>query len=419
MSIFSEEVHSNFAKSEISKAAFKNFAEAGLPTTRDEDWKYTSLAKLEKAGFAPASGSASIAKDQITEFILEDLFKTHLVFVDGVYQEGLSNIVSEEGLVIKNISSISDRGEFEKYLAKTAGSNKPLVSLNTAYINDGAFIVIEKDAELSSPVHLVFVNTQDKAAINSRVLIVAEENSKSEIVETYVGLNNAEYLTSNVTEIFVKKNAESHHYRVLRESDKATHISNIEVEQEDSSRFLTHAFNFGGKLIRNDISAVVNGEEVFTGLYGLNVASDEQHIDNNTVLDHAEPNCESDEQYRGIYGGKSKGIFSGTIIVRQDAQKTNAIQSNQSVLLSDDAESNSRPQLKIWADDVRCTHGATVGQLDDDALFYLRSRGIPKNEARNILVHAFASDVVNQVEHQILREYLEGLLTEKLDNIAG
>lgn len=411
---------------ELRKKAFQSFLNQGLPSTRDEDWKYTSLSVLEKANFLATSTSpaASVSKEQIEQYLLSDLSKTHLVFVDGAFSAELSSVVEQDGLTvcsIKALASNSANKTFEKYFSTSVGAAKPLFSLNTAYVADGAFVQIQKGVELAQPIHLVFLcsGAVEKATNNSRVLIVAEENSKAEIIESYIGLKDSEYLTSNVTEVFLEKSASVHHYRIVREAKNAIHISNLEAHQQSNSRFLTHAFNFDGKLIRADINAVLDGEEIFSGLYGLNVLSANQQIDNNTVLDHAKPHCESDEQYRGIYADKSRGIFSGTIIVRPDAQKTNAIQSNQSILLSDDAESNSRPQLKIWADDVKCTHGATVGQLDENALFYLRSRGIPKAQARNILVHAFASDVVNQVEHEILREYLEGLLSAKLDSLVA
>lgn len=408
---------------ELRKKAFQAFLNQGLPTTRDEDWKYTSLSVLEKANFLAANTSSlgSVSKDQIEQYLLSDLSKTCLVFVDGAFSSELSSVVEQEGLTICSIKALASspaKATFEKYFSTSVGAAKPLFSLNTAYVADGAFVQIKKGVKLAQPIHLVFLcsGVVDKATNNARVLIVAEENSKAEIIESYVGLKDSEYLTSNVTEVFLEKSASVHHYRIVREAKSAIHISNLEAHQESNSRFLTHAFNFDGKLIRADINSVLDGEGIFTGLYGLNVLSADQHIDNSTVLDHAKPHCESDEQYRGIYADKSRGIFSGTIIVRPDAQKTNAIQSNQSVLLSDQAESNSRPQLKIWADDVKCTHGATVGQLDDNALFYLRARGIPKIAARNILVHAFASDVVNQVEHKQMRDYLESLVDQKLAN---
>lgn len=235
-----------------------------------------------------------------------------------------------------------------------------------------------------------------------------------EVIETYAGINDGGYFTNSVTEIFAKPGAKVRHAKLGFESAQALHLGKIGVRQERDSSVATLAFTIGGALVRNEVDPVLDGTGCEGVLNGLTILDDTQHVDNCTVIDHAQPNSESHELFKGIYLGKSRGVFSGTIIVRQDAQKTNAIQNNQSLLLSDEASIETKPQLKIWADDVKCTHGATVGQLDEDAMFYLRSRGIPLEAARNMLVHAFASDVLREETNESLRAYLETRLLQKL-----
>ena len=289
--------------------------------------------------------------------------------------------------------------------------------MNTAFMFDGVFVEIEKNAQIASPIVVRWIASEksEKTLFSPRLFLKAGAHSKATIVERFESEKpNTTYLTNAVVESTVGEGAILTHYRVQQESLKAFHISSIRAEIEQNSSFLTHTFSFGSQLARNDVQVRMNGANCQVIMNGLSALQGDQHVANSTLLDHAKPHCESHELYKGIYGGTSEGVFSGTIIVREDAQKTNAIQSNRSLLLTDTATVNTRPQLKIWADDVKCTHGATIGQLDLDGMFYLRSRGISEVEAKNLLIHAFASEVIATVDHDGLRVELEELLSEKL-----
>jgi len=402
--------------------AFAQLDDLGLPTTKHEDWKYTNLQSVARTAFTPVvAGTALPALASVQQHFLPGTSSTRLTFVDGRFASELSQLpAAAKGISISALSAVS--GELENIagnsIAKLAGiDEQPLHALNTAFFQDGAIIHAAAGATAEQPIHLLFISTgnQRAALIPVRNLIVAEEGSRLEVIETYSGPDGAEYLSSSVTEVFVGPRANVDHTKVQREGDAAHHFGSLAVEQGDASRFASHAFSFGGKLVRNEIAPILNGEQIESFLNGLTVIGDAQHVDNTTVIDHAKPNCFSRELYKGIYADQSSGVFSGTIIVREDAQKTNAIQSNKTLLLSPDATIDTRPQLKIYADDVKCTHGATVGQLDDDALFYLRSRGISRNDARNMLIHAFAGDIIQYVPSDAVRTLLEAALLARLN----
>ena len=279
---------------------------------------------------------------------------------------------------------------------------------------------------IEHPLQVLYLSTgsSQSSFIPVRNLIVAEAGSSLQVIESYASLANhrtdaEHYFTSAVTEVVCREDAVVEHTKIQHEGKQAAHIARLHVHQSARSTFTSHVFNFGGKLVRNEIHPVLDGERIECYLNGLTVISAEQHTDNTTIIDHAKPNCFSRELYKGIYGGSSSGAFSGTIIVRPDAQKTNAIQSNNSLLLTGDATIDTRPQLKIWADDVKCTHGATVGQLDEDALFYMRSRGINEQLAKALLIHAFASDIVSHITRQPIRDFMEQQLIERLREELG
>ena len=413
--------------SRIQKEALKRFETLGLPRSSQEEWKYTNLAPLAKQQFALPK---VVAKETIID-LPEIPYATTLdevarcVFVNGRFVDHLSSIDElPKGLHISLLRDVYEDtlppAVAEKARAHFSNcacfKEQSLVALNTAFSSEGVVVFVEAGVEIEKPVLIQFITTESEESVATypRTLLVAEEGAKATVVEGFSGFSKSAYMTTSVTEAVVEDKAELFHYRLQFEGEQAYHLSTVEAHQGNESNFVTHCYNFGSKLARNEVRITANGEHSNSGLYGLNILEGHQHVDNTTTIDHAKPNCESDELYKGIYSGKSKGIFSGTIIVRPDAQKTNAIQSNQSIILSRDAESNSRPQLKIWADDVKCTHGATVGQLDEDALFYLRSRGIPKTEAQGLLLKAFAGEVLQHVELEGLREYLQNCVVGKL-----
>lgn len=393
--------------SKLRQDAIGRIEKSGFPTTKLEDWKYTNIANLLKTNFKPAQDTKATSLDSIKKI------GTRLVFVNGKLIENLSELDKLSGVNVCSLAkAISENSDLvSKHLGQYAQSESgSFVALNNALVSDGVLIHCKENSE--QPIEIVYYSSGDDVVINPRMLLIASENSKVKIIERFIGQGS--YLNNYVAEIVLGKNARIDHYKIQEESEKSSHFSRIEARQESGSNYQNHAFNFGAKLSRNEINPTLQGENAYSLLHGLNILSSDQHVDNQTVLDHAKPNCDSREWYKGIYSDNSKGVFSGTIIVRQDAQKTNAFQSNQSLLLSENAESNSKPQLKIWADDVKCSHGATVGQLDQDAMFYLRSRGVPKKVAESILITAFARDILEPIEIDELKEEIEQKILAKL-----
>jgi Fe-S cluster assembly protein SufD len=386
---------------DLRRAARERFEELGFPTRKNEEWKYTSVARIARTPFEPGSG---LAEPPAGIDPLPDLACHRLVFVNGRYRKELS---SPDGIETGGLEAAAG------HLARYANySSHPFVALNTASLEDAAFVRIPAGKVLEKPLYLLFIAVGERTMSNPRALILAGAGAQAHIIEAYAG--QGEYFTNAVTELALGEGAVVDHYKLQRESAGASHIATLQVHQERASVFTSHSVSLGGALVRNDINSAMAGEGCECTLNGLYLASGEQHVDNHTVLDHAKPHCASREYYRGILSGHATGVFNGKIIVRKDAQKTDAIQSNKNLLLSPDASINTKPQLEIYADDVRCTHGATVGQLDAEALFYLMSRGIGRDEARRTLTVAFASDVLDRIRLKPLRARLEQCVKELL-----
>ena len=407
--------------SKLRKAAIVRFSQLGFPTTKLEAWRFTSVAPIAATPFALADdGLSALSSDELDRFTFKDLPFTQLVVVNGCFAPQLSSCgalpagVEAGGL---NEAIHRDPTLVERYLTRLAPyEDQPFTALNTAFLRDGAFLQIPANAVIEQPIHLLFVATaHEKATVHHpRVLIVAGENSQARIVESYAGLRDARYFTNAVTEIVAGPNAVIDHYKLLRESLQAFHVASMHVSLGRSSNFSSHSITLGGALVRNDVNALLNGEGIDCTLNGLYVANGRRLIDNHTIVDHAKPHCSSHELYKGILDGEAHAVFNGKIVVQLDAQKTDAKQTNQALLLSEHAQINTTPQLEIFADDVRCTHGATVGQLDDDAMFYLRSRGLSHARARNVLIHAFASDILDRIKIAPIRAHLDRVLLEQL-----
>jgi Fe-S cluster assembly protein SufD len=391
----------------VREQALKLISAKGLPTTRVEDWKYTNAQSIAKQPHVINGGVGSANKADIDAL---SVAKTTLVIINGRYSPELSRGVLPEGLEAAGLCEALTQPShpLNKVASESLGKIAPfaddqIVAFNAALARDGIVIRVKKNAQISDAVELLFISNveSERSASFPRVLIVSEPFSKAEIVETYFGAAGKEYLTSAVTEIELGEEAELVHDKLQLEGDQATHFGRIQVRQGRASRFSSRVYNFGGRLVRNEVNPLLDGEGIDTTLYGLTVITDSQHVDNHTTLDHAKPNSQSTEIYKGIYGGKSRGVFCGTIIVRQDAQKTNAIQSNNALLLSDEAEIDSKPQLTIYADDVKCTHGATVGQLDEQSL----------------LIRAFAGEIVSREESPEINSLIERTLEERLGSM--
>ena len=396
------------------EAGMQRFSELGIPTVHDEDWKYTSLATVARKDFRLAGpASRAISSDQIGSVGFNEIEGCRLVFVNGRCSENLSRLeATPKGVVAGRLSDHLGNEAVEAHLGRLADlQDHALVALNTAFIEDGAFVQIPGRAVVENPIHLVFVTLAEEAnqVCHPRTLILAERDSQATVVETYIGMGES-YWTNAVTEVVAGENARIDHYKLQQEHVRSLHTGFTYAHQARDSRFASRSLSFGGQLVRSDTAVRLNGEGCECVLNGLYAVTGHQHIDHHTIIDHAMPHCNSHQLYRGILDGHSSGVFNGKVIVRQDAQKTDAKQSNKNLLLSRNAEINTKPQLEIDANDVRCTHGATVGQIDDEAMFYLQSRGINRHDARSLLTYAFAADIIESLNVAPLREPLEQVL---------
>jgi len=410
---------------QIRKKAIDIFAGEGYPTTSDEDWKYTNIKPIAEIDFVPAAkpGEASVNQGLLQKYNYDGLDCCQLIFVNGHFAPDLSNLgKSETGLKILSIREAikNDDPIIRQYLGRyTAAEADSFTALNTAFLWDGVFIYIPDNQILERPVSILYLAQSNETPLLNlpRNLFILGKNSEASLIETYLGEGDQPYLTNTVSEVVLDENAGLEHLKIQVESENAYHISTIHAEQQRDSRYTSHAFSFGGQLVRNNIDLVMNDEGIASILNGLYVGTGRQLIDNHTSIDHAKPHCHSEELYKGVLDDHAHGVFNGKIFVRQDAQKTNAIQSNNCILLSENATVDTKPQLEIFADDVRCTHGATVGQLDEDAYFYMRSRGIDKTRARQLLIYAFASEVIDRIDSEPVRQKLSAILADKLHTV--
>ena len=410
---------------EVRSEAIKNFENKGFPSKKEEAWKYTSLNSLQKVDFSifPKEESTLEYKD-VKKYFLHEIDTYKIVFVDGVYSSYLSE-TTHDGVDVCLMSSAFSKPMFrqviEVYFNKVASKDESLTTLNTAFSKEGAYIYIPKNKMPKKPIQILHLATGNEAALmlQPRNLIVAEDNAEVQIIERHQSLTDNEVFTNSVTEIFAGKDAIVDYYKVQNDASTASLVDNTYISQKDSSVVRVHTFSFGGKLIRNNLNFYQNGERIDSTLKGVTILGDKQHVDHHTLVHHRQPNCESHQDYKGIFGDSSTGVFNGKIIVDKIAQKTDAFQQNNNILLSDRATINSKPQLEIFADDVKCSHGCTIGQLDEDALFYLRSRGIPKKEATALLMYAFANNVLESVRIPELKSRINKIIANKLGVRVG
>jgi Fe-S cluster assembly protein SufD len=403
---------------DLRDRAASRFATLGFPTVRDEDWRFTNVAPLASIEFRTAAPAT------LTIAELESLpyanVTWRLVVVNGRFSAELSRLNGlptgvRAGSLAAAVTEHAD--VVPRYLGQLADFNtRSFAALNTALGTDGAYLYIPDGVVLEHPLEILYVSAGDDepAMTQARTLVVAGERSQATIIETYAALRSGTYFTNGISEFFAGEHAVLDHYKVQHESLQAFHIASLYVNAQRSANFSSHSFSLGGKFVRNDASAILDGEGAECTLNGLYLADGERLVDNHTEIDHAKAHCPSHEVYKGILGGKARAIFNGKIIVRPDAQKTNAKQTNRALLLSDDASINTKPQLEIFADDVKCTHGAAIGQLDEDAIFYLRARGLTFFEARDMLIHAFAGEILDKVKVETLKRALEAELYAQL-----
>jgi len=407
----------------IREEALQEFVSRGFPTTREEEWRFTSVAPIAERSFALGLPSvAEVSATDIAPFRLPIAPAVELVFVNGRHVPVLSRVGAlPEGSRVESLvtalGTIHD--QIEPHLARIPTvEQQPFVVLNTAFLDDGAWIQVPAGAILQEPIHLLFLSTggiDDRPLMSHpRILAILGKNSQASVIETYAGTNGAQYFTNAVTDIVVGDHAVLDHYKLQYDSREAFHVGAIHVRADRSATYRSHSVSFGGALVRNDVVAVMNGEGAECMLNGLYAADARRLVDNHTTIDHAQPHCDSREIYKGILADHARGVFNGKIIVRPDAQKTDAKQTNRALLLSEDAQINTKPQLEIFANDVKCTHGAAVGQMDEEALFYIRSRGLSDAFARRMLIHAFAADVLNRLPLEPVRMRIEERLQQQL-----
>lgn len=407
----------------LRKAGIARFAESGFPTVKDEDWRFTNVAPLAKLPFKPVFQLSrdGLTRESIARFIFGELSASRLVFVDGHFAADLSSPVPQaEGVTIKNLASAltQDSALVEKYLTRQSPAEAdPFSSLNTAFFQDGAFIHVAAGRTVAAPIHLLFISTAKEtgATTHPRNLVVAEKGSRATLLESYVSVAEGAYFTNAVTELVLEEGAVVEHCKFQDEARSAFHIAAIDARLARSCNLISHSIATGAKLSRNNIRTALAGEGVECILNGLYLTRGDQLADHHMVVEHAQPNCNSHEYYNGILDGRSKGVFHGRILVRQPAQKTDAKQTNKNLLLSEDATIDTKPQLEIYADDVKCTHGATVGQLNEESIFYLRARGIGAETARRMLIHAFAGEIIERIRYRPAREELDRVVWERLE----
>ena len=404
---------------EIRSEAIKTFEDKGFPSKKDEAWKYTSLNKILKHDYSvfPKEVNA-LEYNDVKKYLLHEIDTYKIIFIDGKYSSHMSQ-TTHDGIDICLMSSALTKPKYQlvinNYFNKIAEKDS-LTSLNTAFSNEGAYIHIPKNKIVDKPIQIINFSTGNESSlmIQPRNLIVVGENSVVRIMERHQSLTDNPVLTNSVTEIFASKRAIVDYYKVQNDNENASLIDHTYINQKQESHASVHTFSFGGKLTRNNLNFYQNGERIDSTLKGVTIIGDKQHVDHNTLVHHIEPNCESHQDYKGVFGDSATGVFNGKVVVDKEAQKTNAYQANNNILLSDKASINSKPQLEIFADDVKCSHGCTIGQLDDNALFYMRTRGIPEKEAKALLMYAFTNNVLDSVKIPELKQRINKLIAEKL-----
>ena len=411
---------------EIRQTAMARFAALGFPTTGEEEWRYTSLAPITKVSFSPGCLEADDAtREWIRSLALGSLEEHQLAFINGHFSAELSRLGRlPNGVIVGSLAAAMNdsKAKVEPYWARYADYNSHgLVALNTALMEDGAFLLVPQGAVVEAPIHLMFVATAPDGATVShpRSLIVIGDRSQATVVESYMGFDGAVYFTNAVTEIVVGEGAVLDHTKIELESERAFHVATHETHIDRGGNLSSHSIALGGALARNDSNATLDGEGGECTLNGIYVAMGQQQVDNHTRIDHLKPHCSSRELYKGVMGGRSRAVFSGKIYVHKAAEKSDARQTNKNLLLSEDAWIDTKPQLEIYNNDVKCSHGSTIGQVDQDALFYLRSRGIESSAAVALLTRGFVSEITGRIKSVPAREWLEKILAPKLDLISA
>ncbi|QRE04136.1 Fe-S cluster assembly protein SufD [Flavobacterium psychrophilum] len=411
---FHQELH------DVRSQAIKNFESKGFPTKKEEAWKYTSLNTILKNDFSVfPKKENTIEFKEVKKYFIHEIDTFKVVFIDGIFSSFLSS-TSHDGLDVCLMSSALNKPKYkiqiDEYFNKIASKEESLTSLNTAFASEGAYINIPKSKVVEKPIEIIYFSTGAEAAlmVQPRNLVIVGENAHVQIMERHQSLNDNPVLTNSVTEIFAQKRAVVDYYKVQNDVQTANLIDNTYIAQKQESHVSVHTFSFGGNITRNNLNFYHQGERIDSTLKGVTIIGNKQHVDHYTLVQHATPNCESHQNYKTILDGASTGVFNGKIFVEKEAQKTDAFQKNNNILLSDKATINAKPQLEIFADDVKCSHGCTIGQLDENAMFYMQQRGIPKKEAKALLMYAFTSEVTGSIKIPELRSKIARIIADKL-----
>ncbi len=401
------------------KPAMDSFTQLGIPNTRHEDWKYTNVAAQFKAGLTDITSTSTKKVDASQLHLFPFLKANRLVFVNGHFSPTLSDVIDEaEGLVIGSLAQHNEQGHMalrDNYNTLASNDKEAFSALNTAFAQDGAFIYVPAKMEVAHPVIIVHVTTEGlSGVINSRSLVVTGRSSRLDVIESHQYLGNDTAFGNQLLEIVVGDNGSVNYHKIMTDANIGKHVGNLVAKQGNDSRFNTYVVNLAGQLVRNNMVVDIDGKNSEAGFYGLYSLDGSSQADNHVTVKHNEPHCESHQLFKGLLDDKSTGVFNGRIYVKEDAQKTNAFQSNKTILLSDQANTYTKPQLEIFADDVKCSHGATMGQIDNTMVFYLRARGLDEAQARAMLNQAFAADVIEKVTIEPLKEWLLNQLTLQL-----
>ena len=402
----------------IRTSSFEQFKKLGIPTVKNEDWKYSNLKGLEKIQYS-FNAKSEFSKTDFQTLPFSTLEGISVCFVNGVFNQELSEIGQNDKVKVLSLEKAIEviPETIEKHYGKYVDANvESLSALNNAMATSGTVILIQDNITLEVPIIIRNISdvSLENHAINIHNLLVVGKNAEAKIVEIFQTFGEKSAFSNLVTEIFVDVEARADYYKIQDENDQSYHVGTTQVNQESKSYFYSATVTLNGGWVRNNLNLVLNGQHIDNHMFGLYIPNGKQHVDNHTLVDHRMPNCQSNELYKGVLMDNSNGVFNGKIFVREDAQKTNAYQNCRNVITSDSASMNSKPQLEIWADDVKCSHGTTTGKLNDEAIFYMQSRGIPKKEAIRLQLVAFAEDVVSQIKIEELREMLDTIIENKL-----
>ncbi len=417
---FEESIDVHSELHDVRTSAIKNFENKGFPTKKEESWKYTSLNSILKNDFTvfPKTEN-SIEFAEVKKYFIHEIDTYKVVFIDGIFSSFLSS-TTHDGVDVCLMSSALNKPKYkmiiDTYFNKIASKDESLTSLNTAFANEGAYINIPKNKVVEKPIEIMYFSTGNETSllVQPRNLVIVGENAHVQIIERHQSLTENPVLTNSVTEIFAQKRAIVDYYKIQNDNLEANLIDNTYVSQKQESHVSVHTFSFGGNLTRNNLNFYHFGERLTSTLNGITIIGDKQHVDHYTLVNHASPNCESFQDYKGIFSDRSTGVFNGKVYVEKEAQKTNAFQKSNNILLSDKATINAKPQLEIFADDVKCSHGCTVGQLDETALFYMQQRGIPKKEAKALLMYAFSNAVIENIKIPEIKKRITKIIATKL-----